>query len=98
MNAVQYVSGAISRGDCISNAWGQVTRNLGLYLGMGIVTMLLISCVPFISILLYGPVMAGYYYVVLRDMRDEPIEFGMMFKGFEKFVPLMVVGLIQMAP
>jgi uncharacterized membrane protein len=31
-------------------------------------------------------------------MRGEPIEFGMMFKGFERFVPLMVVGLIQAVP
>jgi len=98
MNSVQHVSGAINPGDCISNAWGLVTRNFGLYLGVGIVTILLISCVPFISILLYGPVMAGYYYIVLRDSRDEPVEFGMMFKGFEKFLPLMLVGLIQMIP
>ena len=31
-------------------------------------------------------------------MRNEPVEFGMMFKGFEKFVPLMVIGLIQSIP
>ena len=38
------------------------------------------------------PAMAGMYYVMLRNMRGESVEFGMMFKGFEKFVPLMVIG------
>jgi uncharacterized membrane protein len=42
--------------------------------------------------------MGGFSYIVLRDMRNEPVEFGMLFKGFEKFVPLMVIGLIQMIP
>src|SRR6476661_6226306 len=42
--------------------------------------------------------MGGIAYLVLRDMRGEPVDFGMMFKGFEKFVPLMVVGLIQAIP
>lgn len=36
--------------------------------------------------------------VVLRDLRDEPVDFGMLFKGFEKFLPLMVLGLIQAIP
>ena len=45
-----------------------------------------------------GPILGGVYYVVLRDMRGEPVDFGMMFKGFDKFVPLMVIGLIQAIP
>lgn len=45
-----------------------------------------------------GPVMGGVYYVALRDMRGDPVEFGMMFKGFEKFLPLMIIGLIQSIP
>ncbi len=42
--------------------------------------------------------MGGVFYIALRDMRGEPVDFGMMFKGFEKFVPLMVIGLIQSIP
>jgi hypothetical protein len=98
MNNVQYQSGAINAGDCIGGAWNLVTRNFWFYIGMGLVTMLLIGCVPFLGSLLFGPVLGGFYYVVLRDMRDEPIDFGMMFKGFEKFLPLMLVGLVQAAP
>lgn len=45
-----------------------------------------------------GPVMGGFAYLVLRDMRNEPVDFGTMFKGFEKFIPLMFMGLIQAIP
>jgi uncharacterized membrane protein len=98
MDNIQYQRGAINPGDCIGGAWGLVTRQFGLYLGVGILTMLLISCVPFVNFFLLGPVFGGFYYLVLRDMRDEPVDFGMLFKGFEKFLPLMIVGLIQSAP
>lgn len=89
---------AISPGDCIGNAWGLVTNKFWLYIGIGVVTLIMISCIPFLNIFLMGPVLGGFYYVVLRDMRDEAVDFGMLFKGFEKFLPLMVVGLIQAIP
>jgi len=98
MKNIQFVSGAINPGDCVGGGWTLVTRRFGLYIGVGIVTMLLISCVPLLNFLLLGPVIGGFYYLVLRDMRDEPVDFGMMFKGFEKFVPLMLAGLVQAAP
>lgn len=95
---IQFQRGAINPGDCIGGAWTLVTRQFGLYIGMGVVTMILVSCVPCVNFFLIGPVFGGFYYVVLRDMRDEPIDFGMLFKGFEKFIPLMVVGVIQSIP
>lgn len=98
MTNIQYISGAINPGDCIGGAWTLVTRRFGLYLGVGLVTMILIGCIPVVGSILFGPVIAGFYYLVLRDMRDEPVDFGMMFKGFEKFLPLMLAGLIQAAP
>jgi uncharacterized membrane protein len=98
MTNVKYLSGAIDAGGCISSAWDLVTRNFWMYVGLGLVTMLFIGCVPFVGFFLFGPVLGGFYYLVLRDMRDEPVDFGMLFKGFEKFLPLMIVGLIQSAP
>jgi hypothetical protein len=98
MTNLNYLSGAIDASGCIGQAWELFRRNPGLYLGAGLVTLLLISCVPFVNVFLLGPVMGGFAYIVLHDMRDEPVEFGMLFKGFEKFLPLMVIGLIQAIP
>jgi uncharacterized membrane protein len=69
-----------------------------MYLGIALIAMILAGCIPCVSLFLVGPVLAGVYYVVLREMRGEPVEFGMMFKGFEKFVPLMVIGIVQSIP
>jgi hypothetical protein len=98
MNQIHYERGAIDAGGCVSKAWELVSNNFGLYVGGGLIVMLLIGCVPFVSWFLFGPVMAGYYFIGLRDLRGEPVDFGMLFKGFEKFVPLMVAGLIQHVP
>jgi uncharacterized membrane protein len=94
----QFMPGAIDAGDCISNAWNMLKNNYGMYLGIAIVAILLTGCIPCLNIFIMGPIMGGVYYVVLRDMRGESVDFGMMFKGFEKFVPLMVIGLIQAIP
>lgn len=98
MDNIQYRRGAIDAGDCIGGAWTLVSRRFWLYIGIGLVSMLLVGCVPVVGSFLFGPVFGGFFYVVLRDMRDEPVDFGMMFKGFEKFLPLMIAGLIQTAP
>ena len=89
---------AINAGDCVSNAWNLVKQNYGMYLGIALVGMILSGCIPCVSLFLVGPILGGIFYVLLREMRGEPVEFGMMFKGFEKFVPLMVIGLIQAIP
>lgn len=93
-----YLRGAIDASYCIGKAWELMKMNPGLYLGAGIVTLLMISCIPFVNFFLVGPMMGGFAYIVLRDLRGEPTEFGMLFKGFEKFLPLMVLGLIQSIP
>ena len=98
MSYIQFERGAISPGDCISNGWTLVSNKFWLYVGIGVVTLIMIGCIPLVNLVLLGPVLGGFYYVVLRDMRGEPVDFGMLFKGFEKFVPLMVVGLIQAIP
>lgn len=98
MTNLQFQSSAIDAGGCISNAWEMLKQNYGMFLGIGLLAMLLTGCIPCLNIFLAGPVMGGVYYVVLRNMRREPVDFGMMFKGFEKFVPLMVIGLIQAIP
>ena len=98
MAEIQFVRGAIDASDCVANAFELIKRRFGLYLGAGLVTILVISCVPIVNFFLLGPMMGGFSYLVLKDMRNEPVDFGMLFKGFEKFVPLMVIGLIQGVP
>lgn len=98
MTNVQYVKGGIDASGCISNAWEMIKPNYWLFFGISLLTYVLVACIPCLNVVLVGPVMGGFYYTALRAMRGEPVEFGMMFKGFERFVPLMVVGLVQSVP
>ena len=98
MNNIQFYSGAIDAGECVNNGWNLVKPNYWMYFGITLLAVILISCIPCINFFLIGPVGVGVYYVLLKGMRHEPVDFGMMFKGFEKFVPAMVVGLIQSLP
>lgn len=98
MNEPQFNSGAIDASGCISNGWEMIKPNYWLYFGVSIVSLLMISCIPCVNFFIAGPIMGGIYFIYLKAMRNEPVDFGMMFKGFEKFVPLMVVGLVQSIP
>ena len=98
MNNIEFSSGTLDGSACVSTAWELIKRRYGLYLGVTLLTMVLATWLYCISWVLLGPIWAGIYYIVMRDLDDEPIEFGMMFKGFEKFVPLMLVGLIASIP
>ncbi len=101
MRNIQFYSGAIDAGECISNGWNLVRPNYWLYFGVTVLAILLIlltSCIPCLNFFLIGPVGVGVYYVLLKGMRAEPVDFAMMFKGFEKFVPAMATGLIQSIP
>jgi uncharacterized membrane protein len=95
---IRFYKGVIDASGCISNGWNLIKPNYGMYLGIAVLAWVLIACIPCLNVFLMGPVTAGVYYVMLREMRDEPVDFGMMFQGFQRFVPAMVVGLIQSVP
>lgn len=94
----EFYRSAISPGDCISNGWEMVKQNYGLYLGISVVGLILAGCIPCVSLFISGPIIAGIYFVFLKQMRGEQVEFGMMFKGFEVFIPAMVIGIIVAIP
>lgn len=98
MNQIQFYPGAINASDCIGNAWEMVKSNFGLYFGTSLVALLMLTCLPCVNFFIAGPVMCGIYFIFLRGMQNEPVAFGDMFKGFEVFVPAMVVGIIQAIP
>jgi len=98
MNDIQFAKGAIDAGGCVSSAWDFIKPNYWLYFGVALVGIILAGCIPCVSLFLVGPISGGIFFVIDRGMRDEPTDFGMLFRGFDKFVPLMVIGLIQSIP
>ena len=105
MTNIQYVPGAIDAGGCVSNGWELIKRNYWMYFGITslvAVVSLVLSCIPFVPILfqvfVMPPITVGIFLVLFKEMRGEPVEFGMFFKGFDKFVPALVIGVINSIP
>jgi len=80
MTNIQFNQSAVDAGACISAAWELIKRNYGMYLGISLIALILAGCLPCVSLFLVGPVLGGIYYVVLRDMRGEPVEFDRYFQ------------------
>ncbi|MBX3244217.1 MAG: hypothetical protein KF685_07150 [Acidobacteria bacterium] len=94
----EFFRGVIDPTGCIKNGWRLISPNYWMYLGIALLGWVMMACIPCLNIFLMGPVMGGIYYVLLRDMRGDPVDFSMMFKGFEKLGPTLLVGFIQALP
>jgi uncharacterized membrane protein len=84
-------------GKYIRRGWEIFQDNMGLFIVYTLL-MILISAaaafIPFGSILVSGPLTAGFYIVANKISKGEPYEFGTFFKGFDFFVPLLLYSLI----
>jgi uncharacterized membrane protein len=78
-------------GDWIGQGWDLVKAELGGFVLITVLSLLLNSVIPLI---LHGPLMAGtYIYCVMRLTRGRA-EVGDLFKGFNYFIPAFVGGLL----
>ncbi len=87
--------GVVSPVECLNAGWASIKDRYWLFVGITLVATLLGGAVP---IVLIGPMMCGLYICLLARMRGEPIEFGLLFKGFDYFLPGLVAAAIQIAP
>jgi uncharacterized membrane protein len=67
-----------------------------LFVGMTAVGVIVGSVVP-LGILM-GPMMCGLYLALFQTRRGQPIEFGVLFKGFDYFGDSVIATLIHMIP
>lgn len=85
-------------GDTLSEGFELSKPYLGLLIGGMLVVMLAFMAagmVPFGSLIVGGPLMAGMTVVSLRIANGAPVEFGNFFDGFKKFVPLMLLNIVM---
>jgi uncharacterized membrane protein len=87
--------GVIQPLDCISEAWAVIRDQYWMFVGICLVGMLIGSAAPLA--ILMGPMMCGIYWCFLDKWRGERVEFGTVFRGFERFLESFLVTLIMMA-
>lgn len=94
-NLMEFRSGVISPVECLKEGWATIKDSYWLFLGITLVAMLVGGAVP---VVLVGAMTCGVYMCLFAKMRGEPVEFGMLFKGFDYFVPGLVAAAIQTLP
>jgi uncharacterized membrane protein len=93
---IQFDIGALVR-----RAWDLFTVNAGILLGATVV-YILIMIVPNLltrglsNFVLYGPMTLGFLTLILRIARGQAVDFGVLFSGFQRFLPSFVAGLLVM--
>ena len=91
----QFRTGVIKPVECIKEGWALIKDDYWLFFGISFVGIILGGVVP---IVLLGPMMVGIFLCLLQRLRNEPVEFGLLFKGFDHFVQGLVVTVLKMIP
>jgi len=92
---VEFRRGVIAPMECIKEGWALIKDDYWLFFGIAIVGFLLGSVLP---IILMGPMMVGVFLCFQARQRNQPVEFGMLFKGFDHFVAGLIATVLKMIP
>jgi uncharacterized membrane protein len=91
----EFRRGVIAPMECIKEGWALIKDQYWLFFGITLVGLLIGGAVP---IVLMGPMMVGVFICLQQRQRNQPVEFGMLFKGFDQFVQGLVVAALKMIP
>lgn len=78
-------------GRWIGEGWQMVKADIGNYILLTLVLMVLNAAVP---IILQGPLLAGFHIFCIKKTLNRPAELADLFKGFNYFVPTLVASLL----
>ncbi len=81
----------VHAGKWISEAWAMVTADLGNYVGLALLFMILSMAVP---VILQGPMIAGFHIYTMKKLMGQRAELADLFTGFNYFVPTLVASIL----
>lgn len=93
---VHFNRGVVEPIACLKGGWALVKDNYWVFFGVTTVGLLIASVVPLA--ILMGPMMCGIYLAYFLKRRNQSVEFGTLFRGFDYFGPSLIATLIHMVP
>lgn len=84
-------TGKVETGRWISEAWKIVTADIGPWVLITLLFLLINSCVPLI---LQGPLLGGMQLAAMRKILYGRVDIGDLFKGFNRFTDLLIANII----
>src|SRR5882672_216309 len=95
-NEIEFKRNAVQPVECIKAGWNLIRSQYWLFVGLTVVGIIIGSVVP-LGILM-GPMMCGIYLALFQTRRGQPIEFGLLFKGFDYFGDAVIATLLHIIP
>ncbi|MBC7797942.1 MAG: hypothetical protein H7Z37_13805 [Pyrinomonadaceae bacterium] len=93
---MEFQTGVINPIQCFQEGWELIKAKYWLFFGISIVGMLVAGFVPFGIVL--GAMFCGIYFALAKQADGENVEFTDLFKGFNYFLPGLVVSLLVIIP
>jgi len=81
----------VHAGRWIIEGWALVTADLGNYVLLALIFLVLSSAVP---VILQGPMIAGLHIFTMKKLMGRRAEFADLFTGFNYFVPTLVASIV----
>jgi uncharacterized membrane protein len=82
--------------ECVKGGWNLIKDQYWLIFAMCLVSWMIGAAIP--MGILVGPMMCGVFMTFFKIRRGEPIEFGVLFKGFDYFGPSVIATLLHFVP
>jgi len=95
-NEIEFKRNAVQPIECIKAGWELMRSQYWLFVGMTLVGMIIGSLIPFG--ILMGPMTCGIYLALFQTRRGQPIEFAVLFKGFDHFGDAVIAALLHYLP
>ncbi len=92
---MEFTTGQIRAFDVYKEAWAMMKPEFWPIFGIVIIGMIVGSVVP---IVIMGPMMIGVFMCLLDKADGKPASFDKLFKGFERWIPGLVIALMIMIP
>jgi uncharacterized membrane protein len=95
MTSTEFRTGVIHPVEIYKESWNLIKDQYWLVFGVTIVGLLIGGAVP---IVLIGPMICGIYLCLFHRIEGRDFKFELLFKGFDYFVPALVVAIVVMVP
>ncbi len=89
--------GTVRPFQCLSSGWQTIKDQYFLFIGMCLIILLLVICIPLTGII-WGALMCGIYAALFARMRGETATFNAIGKGFQHFGPAFGVAVLNNLP
>ncbi len=95
MQNLEFRTGVIKPVEVYKEAWEMIKDQYWMVFAVVLVGLLIGGAIP---IVLIGPMICGIYLVLFQKFEGKEVDFGLLFNGFDYFLPSLILAVIVTVP